>query len=398
MKHILRLLICLAILFIPSVKAQENVDVYLFHSYTCEHCKAEIEYLKTLDNINLHLYETNDISSEESKANAKLFNKVSGVLNENAITPFTIIGTNYYVGFSEGTKKSIELLIEKEFENPSINIFEKIVNDEDISNIKIAKGNIDTIEFFGNEINLLNLSLPLVSIIVGFIDGFNPCAMWVLLFLISMILNMKNRKKMWAIGLTFLVTSAIVYMTFMLAWLQIAITLTQISWVRLIIALIALLGGAINLTSYYKERKKSNGCQVVDSKKRKNIFGKIKDIVTNAEGKGKLGFVLALLGVVGLAISVNLIELACSSGLPLVFTQILAINDLSNLQYVLYILIYIIFFLIDDIVVFTIAMKTLKVTGISTKYNKLSHLLGGIIMILIGVLMIFKPDWLMFNF
>lgn len=398
MKHILRLLICLAILFIPSVKAQENVDVYLFHSYTCEHCKAEIEYLKTLDNINLHLYETNDISSEESKANAKLFNKVSGVLNENAITPFTIIGTNYYVGFSEGTKKSIELLIEKEFENPSINIFEKIVNDEDISNIKIAKGNIDTIEFFGNEINLLNLSLPLVSIIVGFIDGFNPCAMWVLLFLISMILNMKNRKKMWAIGLTFLVTSAIVYMTFMLAWLQIAITLTQISWVRLIIALIALLGGAINLTSYYKERKKSNGCQVVDSKKRKNIFGKIKDIVTNAEGKGKLGFVLALLGVVGLAISVNLIELACSSGLPLVFTQILAINDLSNLQYVLYILIYIIFFLIDDIVVFTIAMKTLKVTGISTKYNKLSHLIGGIIMILIGVLMIFKPDWLMFNF
>lgn len=398
MRHILRLLICLAILFIPSVKAQENVDVYLFHSYTCEHCKAEIEYLKTLDNINLHLYETNDISSEESKANAKLFNKVSGVLNENAITPFTIIGTNYYVGFSEGTKKSIELLIEKEFENPSINIFEKIVNDEDISNIKIAKGNIDTIEFFGNEINLLNLSLPLVSIIVGFIDGFNPCAMWVLLFLISMILNMKNRKKMWAIGLTFLVTSAIVYMTFMLAWLQIAITLTQISWVRLIIALIALLGGAINLTSYYKERKKSNGCQVVDSKKRKNIFGKIKDIVTNAEGKGKLGFVLALLGVVGLAISVNLIELACSSGLPLVFTQILAINDLSNLQYVLYILIYIIFFLIDDIVVFTIAMKTLKVTGISTKYNKLSHLIGGIIMILIGVLMIFKPDWLMFNF
>ena len=112
----------------------------------------------------------------------------------------------------------------------------------------------------------------------------------------------------------------------------------------------------------------------------------------------KKTFYLAILGVMGLAVSVNLIELACSSGLPLIFTQILAINNLNSLQYLLYILIYIIFFLIDDIVIFAIAMKTLKLTGISTKYNKLSHLIGGILMLLIGILMIFKPEWLMFNF
>ena len=93
-----------------------------------------------------------------------------------------------------------------------------------------------------------------------------------------------------------------------------------------------------------------------------------------------------------------MIELACSSGLPLIFTQILAINNLNSLQYLLYILIYVLFFLIDDIVIFAIAMKTLKLTGISTKYNKLSHLIGGILMLLIGILMIFKPEWLMFNF
>jgi len=109
-------------------------------------------------------------------------------------------------------------------------------------------------------------------------------------------------------------------------------------------------------------------------------------------------FFLAILGIMGLAFMVNLIELACSAGLPLLFTQILAINNLSTFMYGLNIFIYILFFLFDDLIIFTIAMITFKVTGISTKYTKYSHLIGGIIMLLIAILMIFKPDWLMFNF
>ena len=109
-------------------------------------------------------------------------------------------------------------------------------------------------------------------------------------------------------------------------------------------------------------------------------------------------FLLAMLGVMALAFSVNLIELACSAGLPLIFTQVLALNNLNALQYGIYIFIYLLFFLIDDIVVFVIAMKTFELTGISTKYTKYSHLIGGLIMLIIGLLMIFKPSWLMFNF
>ena len=99
-----------------------------------------------------------------------------------------------------------------------------------------------------------------------------------------------------------------------------------------------------------------------------------------------------------LAISVNLVELACSAGLPAMFIEILSLNNLSKLEYSLYMLIYMLMFMIDDIVVFIIAMTSLKLTGISNKYTKYSHLVGGIIMILIGILMIFKQDWLMFNF
>ena len=86
------------------------------------------------------------------------------------------------------------------------------------------------------------------------------------------------------------------------------------------------------------------------------------------------------------------------SALPLIFTQILAMNKVGKIAKLIYILLYILFFMIDDIIIFVIAMFTFKVTGISTKYTKYSHLIGGIIMLLIGLLMIFKPEWIMFNF
>ena len=232
-----------------------------------------------------------------------------------------------------------------------------------------------------------------MSIVIGFVDGFNPCAMWVLLFLIGMLFNMKDKKKMWILGIVFLTTSALVYLAIMLAWLKVAISFNTSSILKLLIALVALIAGTINIRSYIRERnKKDDGCEVVDEKKRKKIFSRIKKITTEKK------FILSIVGIMALAISVNLVELACSAGLPLIFTQVLAFNNLNFLQYGFYMFLYILFFLMDDIVVFAIAMKTMNIKGISSKYGKYSHLIGGILMLLIGLLMIFKPEWLMFNF
>ena len=378
------------LLFIPKVNA---LDIHLFYSELCSTCEEEIEFLeeyKKEADINIIYYETT-----RNKENDELLSKVRQALNNNDKTvPYTVIGTTGITGFNETVKNQIKSAYEF-YTYEFIDIVDVVQNDLDVDYEIIPPEGEYNIPILGN-IDPKEVSLPLVSVIIGFIDGFNPCAMWVLLFLLSIIVTMKDRKKMWIIGLTFLITSALVYLAFMLAWLQIAITLSEIVWVRFIIALIALLGGAINLTSYYKERKKDNGCAVVDKEQIKSISKRIHKIVKQIDNKKT--FFLAILGVMGLAVSVNLIELACSSGLPLIFTQILAINNLNGLQYLIYILIYILFFLIDDIVIFAIAMKTLKLTGISTKYNKLSHLIGGILMILIGILLIFKPEWLMFNF
>lgn len=240
------------------------------------------------------------------------------------------------------------------------------------------------------EVNVKEVSLPVAAIAIGTIDGFNPCAMWVLLFLISMLIGMKDRKRMWILGTTFLVTSAVVYFLVMMAWIRFTTTFSTVLWLRSLIALVAVIGGLVNIKSYVNS--KDDGCEVVDDTKRVKMFDKIKKFTTEKS------FFFAILGVITLAITVNIIELACSAGLPLLFTQILVVNEVSQFQYFMYTALYVLFFLIDDLIVFAIAMTSLKVTGISTKYGKYSHLIGGILMIIVGLLLLLKPNWIMFNF
>lgn len=390
-------LFILSFLFIlPSINAEEKkqVNVYLFHSNTCSHCKAEIEFLdeiqKEYENLKINLYEINDV-----KENKELMINIKEKLNiDSPMVPFTVIGDYYYIGYNDGVKDGIKNLIEKYTSEEQYDVIKDIIDGKDVSNFKIKNGEVNKISTVFGEIDPAKVSLPILSVIMGAIDGFNPCAMWVLIFLITMLFNMENKKRMWALGITFLVTSALIYLVFMFVWLGVATKLlTTISWLKLLIGLIALIGAFINLKGFIKSIvKKDAGCEVVDNSKRKKIISKIKKYTSEKS------FILAMLGVMLLAISVNAIELACSAGLPVLFTNVLALNDVNFIEKCIYIFIYIFFFLIDDIIVFFVAMFTLNIKAISTKYTKYSHLIGGIIMLIIGILMIFKPEWLMFNF
>lgn len=394
-------IVLLLLLLIPTLVSAKEVNLYLFHGDGCPHCAKEREYLKEIekeyDDVNIHLYEVwYDTDNQE------LMEKVKKELNSSTnYVPLTIIGDKYTVGFNDNTKlmikNNIEKCLKEDCEDVVGNVLagktanETTIKKEEKEPKKDKEDSIKDLPILG-KVDVKKVSLPIMSAVIGLVDGFNPCAMWVLVFLISMLLGTKDRKKMWILGLTFLFTSAFIYLLFMVAWLNVAIKMNTVIWLRITIAIIAIIAAFINLKSFYKSLKKDTGCEVVDSKKRKNIIEKIKKFTLEKS------LILGLLGVMTLAVSVNFIELACSAGLPLLFTQILALNNLSKLSYMIYILIYIFFFLIDDIIVFVIAMFTLKITGISNKYSKYSHLIGGIIMLLIGLLMIIKPEWLMLNF
>lgn len=384
------LIFTLLFLFIPVINAKE-VTVYLFHSDSCPHCKSEREYLKTISNIDVKEYEVSKYS--------KLLTKVTDKLNINSSSvPITIIGSDYKIGFNDEIKNDIKDMILSYSKSDYCDVVDLIIKNKDIEKcLDDNKGiynisNKKSLKLFNKTIyfDAKTVSLPIISILIGFIDGFNPCAMWILIFLISMLFNMKNKKKMWILGITFLVVSALVYLVFMLGLLKVANSVGN--KFKYIIGLVALIGGFINIKSYLKSRKKDTGCQVTNNKSRKKIIERIKKYVNEKN------FILSILGISILAISVNLIELACSSGLPTMFIEILSLNDLSKFEYMFYLALYILMFMIDDIVIFIISMSTLKLTGISNKYTKYSHLIGGVLMILIGLLMIFRTDILMFNF
>ena len=408
----------LFIICISNVMAEENnlVNIYLFHSNTCPHCKEEIKYLDKLEdkyeNIKIYKYEISDSN------NAKMLDEVANLFDTTVGgVPFTVIGDKYFKGFSyEGYYERFVAAIEYYSKNkyddrvgkyignielPSYNDDNKVIDNDD--NKVYENSNNTTVDeyieertshkinIFGHSISLKNMALPFVAVIIGLVDGFNPCAMWVLLFLISMLIGINDKKRMWVIGLSFLFTSAIIYLLFMIAWLNAATFLLSINYVRLIIGLIAITGAVINLRSYIVHRK-DNGCNVIDDNKRSKIFNKIKKFTHEKS------LVLAVLGAMALAISVNIVELACSAGLPVMFIEILSMNSVTLIEQVIYIGLYMIFFLIDDFIVFLIAVRTMELTGFSTKYGKLSKLIGGILLLGIGILLIFKPEWLMFNF
>lgn len=404
-KYILFLLI--AIIFsVTTVNAKENdnITIYFFHGDGCPHCSEEDKFLSSLDN----KYENIEIIKYEvwyNDENALLLNKVKDALNINSNgVPVTIIGTTPIVGYSEATASKIERAINYYQKETYQDVIVQIQNNtykyetenkEEIKDNftkeeeKSDKSSSISVPIIG-KVNLKKLSVFNAAVLIGLVDGFNPCAMWILLFLLSVLIGMKDKKRMWILGLTFLTTSAFIYLLIMMSWLNIIVKVTTSIIIRNIIAIVAIVGGIINLRKFLNT--KSSGCEVVDDKKRKKIFTRIKKFTHEKS------FALALIGVIGLAISVNLVELACSAGLPIVFTQLLAINNIIGIKALFYTAIYILFFLLDDIIVFSVAMYSMKLTGISTKYNKYSHLLGGLIMLLIGILLILKPNWLMFNF
>ena len=408
MKRSLKILFLVICLFsfcnvVNAVSEKNLVNIYLFHSYTCKHCKEEIKLLdeleKEYDNIKVYKYEVYE------NENGELLKNISEIMGSKVTgTPYTIIGNKVFSGYDyENSKGRFKGAIEYYSKYGYEDKVGEYISSIPLPSYEVKDTDPDVDEYINDyisykvklpligEVKLKNLTLPLITVVIGLADGFNPCAMWVLLFLISMLIGMKDKKRMWILGSTFLLTSALIYLIFMMSWLNLANLLISVVWVRVIIAVVSLVGGIINLRGYIKHRKVS-GCDVVDDKKRNKIITRIKKFTTEKN------FWLAILGVIVLAISVNVVELACSAGLPVMFIEILSLNNLTAIEEIIYIVLYMLFFLLDDFVVFVIAMTTLSLTGVSSKYGNLSKLIGGILMLLIGLLLMFKPEWIMFNF
>jgi hypothetical protein len=369
------------------------VNLYLFWAQGCPHCLQEKEFLAQLAARDQHL-RIHYLELTASRKNRELFKKVGELLGvEVSGVPFTVVGDQYVVGWvaPQSSGRALEEAIKKAREQQLPDVVGHLLAAPGLRPSAPEPRAIPeklTVPLLG-EIDLKYLSLGLVTIIIGALDGFNPCAMWVLIFLINLLLGMADRKKMWLLGGLFILASSAVYFLFMTAWLNLLVFLGFIFWVRIIIGLIALFAGGYNLREYYLD--KIGACKLTGGERRQRTMGKIKEIIATKQ------LLLAAVGIVLLAFAVNLVELICSAGFPVIYLQILSLNPMPFWQYYLYIGLYIFIFMLDDLVVFVVAMLTLQLLGATTRYKRASNLIGGVLMLIIGALLILKPEYLMFG-
>lgn len=375
-----------------------EVGVYFFWGEGCPHCTKEKVFLDKLEREyeEVRVYE---FEITRNQANVMLLQEMARDLEvEVAGVPFTVVGRDYWIGYqSEATTgKEIEAavigLIEEEGEvigDERGKVEEDVDDGVGVTEERVDKDGASIEVPILGRLEIEGLSLPVLTVVMAVLDGFNPCAMWTLLFLISLLLGMENRRRMWILGVTFVATSAGVYFLFLSAWLNLFLFVGMVGWIRSLIGLVAVAAGAYYLWDFCVNRE--GGCGVMGDEKRQKVFEKLRGIVLRQR------FWMALMGIVLLAVAVNMVELVCSAGLPAVYTQILSMSELSSWQYYTYLVFYVLIFMLDDLFVFFTAMITLRAVGIESKYARYSHLVGGVLMLILGLLLWFKPEVLMFG-
>jgi glutaredoxin len=385
-----------------SGNAAGSVTVHLFWTEGCPHCAKAKRFLEETvarePRIRLREYEVSGSTENEA-----LFTRVNAAFAiEVPAVPLVIVGDRSFVGYlddrSTGSAILESVLACYATSCPDIVAFlERRMRSEreptahgESASIRRAPALPEAIRLpFIGEVSTSAVSLPILTVLLAAVDGFNPCAMWVLVFLIGLLLGMTDHLRMWVLGSAFLGASAAVYFVFMAAWLNLLLFLGALIWIRVAVGMIALAGGAYYITEFI--RNPASLCKVTAADERRRVMDRIRETARQRS------FLLALAGIVAVAVAVNLIELLCSAGIPAVYTQVLAFSSLPGWQYYLYLLLYILVFLLDDLVVFVTAMVTLQASGLATAYARYSHLIGGGVLVGLGVLLVFRPEWLKFG-
>jgi len=343
-------------------------DIDFFYLPGCSHCDEQRPFNEKLaEKYSIQIIE-HDATTPEGIALLHEKLEELGVEDEPEF-PITIFGNQVFGGWeSEATTgKAIEIALEQ-----------CLAGDCPQGVIVEPKETI-VLPLIG-EIVPGDYSLPALAVILGLVDGFNPCAMWVLVYLISLIATLRDRKRIWLIVGSFVLASGVLYFLFMTAWLNVFLLLGYVKPVTIVIGLVALGGGILQIREVI-ETKGAIVCKVTDEESRQKTMTRIQKIVSSPITLGTIA------GIVVLAFAVNSIEFVCSAALPAVFTRVLSLASLTTFQYYGYILLYVLFFMLDDLIIFGSAAIALT-SSLGDRYVKYFRPVGATILIILGALLL----------
>lgn len=382
-----------------AVSAPSQTEIAVFVRNNCQHCQDEEAFLEKLKqeqaNFSITYYRLED---ENDK---KVWDLLTTRLGISKVTPITVIGNKYLIGYTSGeiTGSQIRELIEEaqktntptDLTNPNLQEAGQqnstCPEDGSIPCTQEAKpayfislpivGKIDTQKY----------PLLFLSALLGFFDGFNPCAMWVLVTFLIILLQVGSRRKMIIFAGTFILAEAIMYALILTLWYKTWNFVQLDTIITPFVGGLSIIGGLFFLREW---RKKEIECKVTNLKKRAATRQKIQDLAASPFT------LLTFFGILGIAFSVNIIEFACSLGIPQAFTKIIDLNQLSFSHTSLLIIVYILFYMLDDFIVFAFALYGADKLHLTTRFSKFSNLIGGLVMIILGLVLLFKSQLLLF--
>jgi hypothetical protein len=235
-------------------------------------------------------------------------------------------------------------------------------------------------------VRVRDFGLVAFTLLIGLVDGFNPCAMWVLVFLLSVLVNVKDRRKIAAIAGTFVVVSGLAYFTFMAAWLNLFLLIGIARPLQIALGLLAIVIGAINIKDFVAF-KQGVTLSIPESTK-PGIYDRVRRIVTAKYISVAIGLSVIL------AVLVNIVEILCTAGLPALYTQILTVQQLPSWQNYVYLAIYNLAYMFDDTLMVSVFVITLSHRKMRETEGRWLKLVSGCVVLALGLIILFRPNWL----
>ena len=356
-----------------------KVVLYFFWGDGCPHCAKEEIYLDKAK----RKYPQLEVKSYEvwhNRTNAVFLSRMleaAGIKSTGV--PVTFINTEVFAGFNDRTAQEIENKIQYCIQNKKACVEP---SERSRSPVSPEKHQIVKVPFLG-DIDLSVISLPVMTVILGGLDSFNPCAFFVLFFLLSLLIHAKSRKRMFLIGGTFVFFSGFIYFVFMAAWLNLFIIAGQLLIITVIAGIIALTVAVINIKDFFFFSK---GVSLsIPEKAKPKLFERMRNLLKSTSISSML------MGTIVLAIAANSYELLCTAGFPMVFTRILTLQNLTTGQYYLYLVMYNCIYVMPlaaIVVIFTVTLGAKKLTEWQGRKLKL---LSGLMMFFLGLILLIDP-------
>jgi thiol-disulfide isomerase/thioredoxin len=357
---------------------ETRVVVYYFYSDTCPHCieaKPFVAALDARDWIELRAYEIT-----ESREHGLLFRDTAAAIGERArsVPAFLFCGS-MHTGYDTAETTGALLLVRLESCHANPERYIAVLREAGPVPGEVMGVQVPVLGF----INPSDWGLPILTVVIAGLDAFNPCAFFVLLFLLSLMVHARSRARMMMVGGTFVMISGMIYFVFMAAWLNVFLLIGELRLVTLVAGLIAVGLASINIKDYFWFN--SGPSLSIPESKKPGMYQRMRNLVAARS------LPAMLLGTALLAIAVNSYELLCTAGLPMVYTRILTLREADTFVYYMYLVLYNIIYVIPLLIIVMLFVLRFGSRKLGESEGRLLKLMSGMMMLGLGGLMLFAP-------